>query len=100
MINSSTLPTQMRHPDGLLDRSGEAGPRQPHPWSWLSNHLQTRGIRNRTATVCDQSPRLSPEIPKTVKHPAPGGSRDPRIEIGPKPAAHQFAVRAYLRHNR
>jgi hypothetical protein len=43
-------PDEMRHPVGVLDRSGESGPRQPHP--------RSRRI-----------PQLGPETPKTVKHP-------------------------------
>src|ERR1035437_3033571 len=45
MNNNFTYPEQLRHPGGVLDWSREAGSPQPHPWL-----------------------RLSPEIPKTVKH--------------------------------
>jgi hypothetical protein len=69
MNNNLTLPTEMRHTGEALGRVGEAVPRQPHPWSRLFNHSQTRGIRTRTATVREHIPRLSPKIPNTVKHP-------------------------------
>jgi hypothetical protein len=51
MNDNSTYPNEMRHPGGVLDRSGKAGLRQPHP------------------VVREPLPPLSPEIPKTVEHP-------------------------------
>ena len=68
MNNNLTLPPKMRHTGGVLGRVGEAGPRQPHPWSRLFKHSQTCGIRTRTATVREHIPRLSPKIPNNVKH--------------------------------
>jgi hypothetical protein len=62
MNDNSTYPTEMRHPGGVLGRSGKASPRQPHPWSWLLNHLQTRR--------CVSEPRVSE--PRTLESGWPG----------------------------
>ena len=84
MNNNSTPPTEMRHPGGMLGRAAEAAPRQPHPWSRLFNHSQTRDIRTRTATVREHIPQLSPKIPNIVKHPpAAAHSAVSRPSAGP-----------------